>query len=200
MRELSVLSRSGFECGQLHLDHPHHGLHRFRVTNQLTDIAWHDLPAKTETVCKPAAGHGLAALDQLAPVAVNLLLGVAADKEREGGVELMSGTAVEKDHLLTFELDRDRGDLTHGPWTDTLRTQLVDPARVRKDAEIEFGGFFGIVIEPEEGRKFVHGWHGSSQNPPIGNPDFSLGTLGVRSPRFIRRLSRNPASMALSTI
>ena len=42
---LSVLSRGGFQCGQVHLDHPHHGFHGFGMTDQLADIAWHNLPA-----------------------------------------------------------------------------------------------------------------------------------------------------------
>src|ERR1700760_2754054 len=75
----------------------------------------------------------------------------------------MRGAAVEKDHLLTFELDRDRGNLAHGPGTDAFGTQLIELARVRKDAQVKLGGFFGVVIEPEEWRKFVHSWHGSSQ-------------------------------------
>jgi hypothetical protein len=27
---------------------------------------------------------------------------------------------------------------------------------VREDAQVKLGGFFGVVIEPEEWRKFVH--------------------------------------------
>ena len=42
---LSVLARGGFQRGQVHLDHPHHGFHGFGVTDQLADIAWHNLPA-----------------------------------------------------------------------------------------------------------------------------------------------------------
>ncbi|HMH14731.1 MAG TPA: hypothetical protein VK578_16655, partial [Edaphobacter sp.] len=49
----------------------------------------------------------------------------------------------------------------HGPRTDTFGTQLIEPACIRKDAQVKLSGFFGVVIEPEEWRKFVHGWHGS---------------------------------------
>ena len=42
---LSVLARGGFQRGQVHLDHPHHGFHGFGVTDQLADIARHNLPA-----------------------------------------------------------------------------------------------------------------------------------------------------------
>src|SRR5215469_16286336 len=102
---LSILSRGGLQCRQVHLDHPHHGFHGFGVTDQLADVARHNLPAQAEAVCEPAAGHGFAAFDQLVPVAVDLLLGVAADEERDGGVELIRGAAVEKDNLLPLKLD-----------------------------------------------------------------------------------------------
>jgi hypothetical protein len=41
----SVRARGGFQSRQIHLDHPHHGLHSLGVTDQLTNIAWHNLPA-----------------------------------------------------------------------------------------------------------------------------------------------------------
>ena len=172
-RRLSVLSRGGFQRGQVHLDHPHHGLHGFRMTDQFADIAWHNLPAQAEAICKPAAGHGFAAFDQLAPVVVDLFLGVAADEEREGGIELMRGAAVEKDHFLALKLDRDRGNLAHGPGTDAFGTQLIELACVREDAQVKLGGFFGVVIEPEEWRKFVHGWHGTRRNVTSDKPGFT---------------------------
>src|SRR5882757_729920 len=163
LEKASVLSRGGFERGQVHLDHPHHGFHGFGVTDQLADITWHNLPAQAEAVCEPAAGHGFAAFDQLVPVGVDLFLRVAADEEREGGVELMRGAAVEKDHLLAFKLDRDSGNLADGPGTDAFGTQLVELVRVREDTQVKLSGCFGVVIEPEEWRKFVHGCHGTSQ-------------------------------------
>ena len=130
------------------------------MTDQLANIAWHNLPAQAEAVCEPATGHGFAAFDQLVPVAVDLVLGVAADKEREGGVKLMRGAAVEKDHLLALQLDRDRGNLACGPGTDAFGTQLVELTRVRENAQIKFGGFFGVVIEPKEWRNFAQLWAG----------------------------------------
>ena len=129
---------------------------------ECADVAGHDLPAEAEAVGEPAAGHGFATLDELVPIAVDLLLRVAADEEREGGVELMGGAAVEENHLLAFELDGDRGDLADGPGTDSFGAQLVELARVGENAEVEFGGFFGVVVEPEEWREFVHGWDGIS--------------------------------------
>src|SRR5580692_11734099 len=161
-KRLSVLARSSFQRGQVHLDHPHHGFHGFGVIDQLADIAWHDLPAQAEAVYEPATGHGLAAFDQLAPVAVDLFLGVAPDEEREGGVELMSRAAIEKDHLLALKLDRDSSNLAHAPGTNAFGSQLIEPASVREDAQVKLGGFFGVVVEPEEWRKFIHGRHDTS--------------------------------------
>ncbi len=156
----SVFLRGGFQRGQVHLDHAHHGFHGFGVTDQFADIAWHNLPAEAEAICEPAAGHGFAAFDQLVPVAVDLLLRVAEDEEREGGVELIGGATVEKDHLLALKLDGDGGDRAHGPWTYSFGAHLIELARVGEDAQVKFGGFFGVVIEPEERREFVHGRHG----------------------------------------
>jgi hypothetical protein len=34
---------------------------------------------------------------------------------------------------------------------------------VREDAQVKLGGFFSVLIEPEEWRKFVHGWHPTRQ-------------------------------------
>jgi hypothetical protein len=82
----------------------------------------------------------------------------------------MRGAAVEKDHLLAFKLDRDSGNLAHGPRTDAFGTQLIEPARVREDSQVKLGGFFGVVIEPEEWRKFVHAWHGTSQEVTSDKP------------------------------
>jgi hypothetical protein len=82
----------------------------------------------------------------------------------------LRGAAVKKDHLLTLKLNRDNGNLAHGPGTDALGTHLIELACLREDAEVKLGGFFGIVIEPEKGRKFVHGWHGTSPDVTSDKP------------------------------
>src|SRR5258708_9405702 len=124
------------------------------MTDQLADIAWHNLPAQAEAVCEPAAGHGFAAFGQLVPVGVDLFLVVAADEEREGGGELRRGAAVEKDHLLAFKLDRDSGNLADGPGTDAFGPQLIELVRAREDAKVKLCGFFRVVIQPEQSRTF----------------------------------------------
>jgi hypothetical protein len=41
---------------------------------------------------------------------------------------------------------------------------------VREDAQVELGGFSGVVIEPEEWRNFIHGLHGTSEAVTFGKP------------------------------
>jgi hypothetical protein len=48
---------------------------------------------------------------------------------------------------------------------------------VREDAQVKLSGFFGVVVEPEEWRKFVHSWHGTSQEVNSGEP--TCGTDAV---------------------
>jgi len=82
----------------------------------------------------------------------------------------MRGAAVEKDHLLTLKLDRDRGNLSHGPGTDTFGAQLIELARVWENAQVKLGGLSRVVIKPEEWRNFVHDWHAISQRVASGRP------------------------------
>ena len=44
-------------------------------------------------------------------------------------------------------------------------------SRMRKDAQVEFRGFFGVAIEPKERRKFIHGWHGPSRGGHFIGPE-----------------------------
>jgi hypothetical protein len=43
---------------------------------------------------------------------------------------------------------------------------------VWKDAQVKLGGFFSIVIKPEEWRDIVHGWHGIRQEVNDDRPAF----------------------------
>jgi hypothetical protein len=42
---------------------------------------------------------------------------------------------------------------------------------MREDTEVKLGSFFAVVIEPDEWRKLVHGWRGTSQNFGNDRPD-----------------------------
>jgi hypothetical protein len=53
---------------------------------------------------------------------------------------------------------------------------------VREDTQVKLGGFFGVVIEPEEWRKFVHGWHGTSQEVTSDKPTEDRHRADVRHP------------------
>jgi hypothetical protein len=56
---------------------------------------------------------------------------------------------------------------------------------VREEAEVKLGGFFGVVIEPEEWRNFVHGWHSTSR-------EVSSDKKGFVARRKARRSFREP--------
>jgi hypothetical protein len=43
---------------------------------------------------------------------------------------------------------------------------------VREDTQVKLSGFFGVVIEPEEWRKFVHGCHGTSRAVASGKTTY----------------------------
>jgi hypothetical protein len=43
---------------------------------------------------------------------------------------------------------------------------------VWENAQVKLGGFFGVVIEPEEWRNFVHGWHGTNREVTSDKPTF----------------------------
>ena len=45
-------------------------------------------------------------------------------------------------------------------------------ACVREDTQVKLGGFFGVVIEPEKWRNFVHGWHATRQEVTSDKPTF----------------------------
>ena len=56
---------------------------------------------------------------------------------------------------------------------------------MREDAQVKLGGFFSVVIEPEEWRKFVHGWHRTRQDVTSDKPtskDLSMLDCGQLEP------------------
>jgi hypothetical protein len=67
-----LLLRRGLQRGDVELHHLHHRGHRIRMLHDLANLLRHDLPAQAELVRQPAAGHGLATLKQLVPVALDL--------------------------------------------------------------------------------------------------------------------------------
>ena len=82
---------------------------------QLVQPRRDDLPREAEPVLEPAARALLAALRELAPVLVDLVLRLAADLERDRLAEREVGAAVEGDELLAVELELDGHDRALGP-------------------------------------------------------------------------------------
>src|SRR3954462_9530583 len=70
-----LLFRCRLKCGDVEFHHVHNRFHRFRVLQDLANLLRHNLPAEAELVRQPAAGHGLAIIEQLVPIGVNLGLG-----------------------------------------------------------------------------------------------------------------------------
>jgi len=104
----------------------------------------------------------------------------------------MRGAAVEKDDLLALKLDRDCGNLARGPGTDTFGTQFIEFARVREDTQVELGSFFGVVVEPEERRNFVHGW---KLYQPVGH--FRQARFTLVNSRLVGKRTFRPDSTKL---
>src|ERR1700686_1227107 len=74
LRRSPLLLRRGLQRGDVELHHLHHRSHRFGMLQDLANLLRHDLPAQAELVRQPAAGHRLATLKQVVPVAVALSL------------------------------------------------------------------------------------------------------------------------------
>src|SRR5450432_3847029 len=127
------------------------------MLQDLANLLRHDLPAQAELVRHPAAGHGLATLKQLVPVAVDLGLVLARDGVRESRRERLRGATVEERHLLAHKFDSDGRDLSGGPGPHAARTQLAHLLRFRKYREIKLCSLFGVVVEPQKRCDLVHG-------------------------------------------
>src|SRR5262249_9576482 len=135
-----------------HLHHRgHHALRLLlvRVGQELGQAARDDLPGEAEAVLQPAARAVLAALAELLPVVVDLVLAVEVDRERDGLVELEVGAAVQRDHALAVELEADghREALLTRPGRAVARD--VEDLRVREDGRVELGCGLALGVEPE---------------------------------------------------
>jgi hypothetical protein len=64
----------------------------------------HHLPGEAEFILEPAALAFLAALRQLAPEIIDIVLRLAGDLERDRLVELEMRAAIERDEALPFNL------------------------------------------------------------------------------------------------
>ena len=145
-----------------HLEHRgHRALRPLRVGvgEQLVEPLRDDLPRQPPAVLAPPAGALLAAVGgERRPVAVDLLLVVAADGQRDRLVELELRSAVEHREGATVELE---GHRHHGaglarPRLAELR-DVGDP-RVREERAVELRRLLSLGVEPKPGADLVaHG-------------------------------------------
>src|SRR4051794_36401162 len=142
--------RGSFDFRDVDLHHVQHGLHGFGMADQFDEARGRDLPIEPELVDEPAALDFLAARRQFLPVVVDLLLRIAADHERHGLGEWIAGAAVESGEALPIELKRDGENAALRPGSVAGVAQLVQPARVLEDGEVEFDCFFSVGVEPQK--------------------------------------------------
>src|SRR5665213_2624646 len=109
--------RGALEFGDVELFHLHHGLHRFRVLDEVGEPCGYDLPGEAELVLEPAALAFAAAVGgEPGPVFVYLLLRVAADGERDGLGELEVWATVECCKFLSIEFEGDGENAARWAW------------------------------------------------------------------------------------
>src|SRR5262249_29688924 len=103
----------GLQCRQVELAHLQHRLHRavgalrVGVREHLFHAGRHHLPGEAEAVPEPTALALLSAVGELLPEVVDLILGLAFDRERDRLVEAELRAAVDADEPLAVELELD---------------------------------------------------------------------------------------------
>jgi hypothetical protein len=161
-----TLGRVGrcLELGDINLAHLEHRLHgaartlRIGISNQLVQLARHDLPRQPESVFEPSAGARLASVrGERIPHPVDLRLVLALDDERNRLVEAEVRPAVEALEVLAVEREVDRQDHPGRPAgrVGGGAPDLVDAA-VGQQARVEPGRLLGLAIEPEAGKGVPH--------------------------------------------
>ena len=101
----------------LHAKHRALRLRRFVILQHLGQSLRHDLPGEAISVLQPPALLCLriAALRQLLPVVVDLVLRVAEHLQRDRLVELERGAAIERRERLAVDLEVDDHHRSRGP-------------------------------------------------------------------------------------
>src|SRR5450432_1422721 len=142
----------GLELLDVELAHLQHGGHDPRDLRlvlarvELGEHVWDDLPREAELVGEPAALAGRAAARrELLPIAVDLLLRLAFDDEREGGRELEVRATVERLEPLPLELEVDDHDAALGPGPALgVVGDLEDLRLLLEDGDVELRGLEGL--------------------------------------------------------
>src|SRR5665213_2237879 len=114
-----------------------------------------DLPGKAVLVLQPAAGALLATAGrEFAGVVIDLLLITAVDHERNGFRELVMWAAVQCSEGAAIEFKQHGHHRTRFAAVSFLTfvavMRYLRNLRTGKDAAIEFGSFFGLMVEPQE--------------------------------------------------
>src|SRR5262249_32448370 len=125
------------------------------VSDHLYERGRHHLPGQAESVLEPAARALFAAVTELVPEIIDLLLGLAVDLEGNRLTEFELRAAVQRHEFLSFELESDDH---HGAWLFTVLLEtllavsadLVD-ARVLEDGAIEVCRLLCLGVEPQTG-------------------------------------------------
>src|SRR5208283_5644309 len=123
------------------------------------DDARKDLPGDTELVGEPAALARRSALGKLLPQRVNLGLIVAIDDERKRGRELEMRSAVQRQELLTVDLEQDGHHRAGGTWSSGAVSRRRDDPAVLEDREVVGDRLLRLEIEPEAGRDLLRARH-----------------------------------------
>src|SRR5262249_15522334 len=87
----------------------------------------------------------------------DLRLRVAVHHERDGGREGEERASVKGEKLLSLDLESRNHDRALRSRTGIAITRDPDRLRILEDGDIEIHRFFGIVVEPQERRDFLHG-------------------------------------------
>ncbi len=168
------------EIGDDDFLHLHHGLHgairllAIGIAEVTAKRRGHHLPRQAESVLEPSAFRFLAAVGgQLVPEIVDLFLGLDADEEGDGFVELVGRATVQGMEFLPLELE--------------TRHEIIDgfDLGIGKYRFVEGDGLGDIVVEPEEWRDRSHkdvlaGWE---HHPTASGDEGSGRLLAVDHPR-----------------
>src|SRR5205807_387347 len=132
------------------------GFRRVLVVEQPAQCGGNDLPRHAVSVGQPAAAVFLAVGGQLLPQRVDFLLGLAVDEERDRRREGELRATVERMELLPFDLEDHGHRASLRPGARFAVTRDLGDLRILEDRGVELRGLFGLAVEPQEWRYFLH--------------------------------------------
>src|SRR5205085_3227053 len=111
---------------------------------------------EAEAVLEPAARTLFAAFRELAPVGVDLVLRLARDLKRERLAERELGSAVQREELLSVELEADGHHGALGPRSGAAVARDLGDPRVGEDRRVELRRVLAFGVEPQAGGDLLH--------------------------------------------